>query len=131
MFDNFPTGEIEHFTQGVIVGKAGLILGDLTELAVETLDDICRVYDFPNLLWICKEGAQNIPVFLPAFDTGRILPAPLFSELHQVFQGFVLCNRGINLFQDGYGSARDNPLLPPALIYLRSAFQSPKSLRSS
>ncbi len=45
------------------------------------------------------QGAQNIPVILPAFDTGGILFAPLFSELPQMFQGFVLCNRGINLLQ--------------------------------
>ena len=99
VFDNFSAGEIEHLAQGVIVGKAGLILSDLAELAVETLDDIGRVYDFPNLLWICKESAQNIPVILPAFDTGGVLFAPLSFELHQVFQGFVLCNSGVNLFQ--------------------------------
>ena len=99
VLDNFPAGEIEHLTQGVIVGKAGFVLGNLAELAVEALDDIGRVYDFPNLQWICKEGTQNIPVILPAFDTGGVLFAPLFPELHQVFQGFVFCKGGVNLFQ--------------------------------
>ena len=72
VFDNLPAGKIEHLTQRVIVGKAGLVFGDLTELAVETLNDIGRVYDFPNLLGICKEGAQNIPTF----DTGGVLFVP-------------------------------------------------------
>ena len=99
VFGNLPTGEIEHFTQRIIVGKAGFVPGDLAKLAVEALNDIGRVYDFPNLLRICKEGTQNLPVVLPASDTGWVLLAPLFSELHQVFQGFILCNRGVHLFQ--------------------------------
>ena len=64
MFDNFPAGEIEHFTQGIIVGEAGFVPGDLPELAVQALDNIGRVYDFPNFGWICEKGAQNIPIFL-------------------------------------------------------------------
>ena len=38
VLDNFLTGKIEHLTQGVIVGKAGLVLSDLAELAVEALN---------------------------------------------------------------------------------------------
>ena len=49
MLDNFPAGQVQHLAQGIIVGKAGLVLGDLPELAVEPLNDIGRVYDFPNL----------------------------------------------------------------------------------
>ena len=49
VYDNFSAGKIEHLAQGVIVGKAGLVFGDLPELAVQALDDIGRVYDFPNL----------------------------------------------------------------------------------
>ena len=41
--DNFPAGQVEHLAQGIIVGKAGLVFGDLTELAVEPLNDIGRV----------------------------------------------------------------------------------------
>ena len=33
MLDNFPAGQIEHLAQGIIVGEAGLVLGDLPELA--------------------------------------------------------------------------------------------------
>ena len=58
VFDNFPAGKIEHLTQRIIVGEAGLVLGDLAELAVETFNNIGRVYDLPNLLGICKEGTQ-------------------------------------------------------------------------
>ena len=57
VFDNSPAGKIEHLTQGIIIGETGLVLGDLAELAVETFNNIGRVYDFPNLLRICKEGA--------------------------------------------------------------------------
>ena len=65
VFDNFPAGRVEHLAQGIIVGETGLILGDLPELAVETFDDIRRVYDFPNLSGICEKGAQNIPGSVP------------------------------------------------------------------
>ena len=67
VFDNFSAGEIEHFAQGIVVGKAWLILCDLTELAVQALDDIGRVYDFPNLGRICEKGAQNISIIFPVF----------------------------------------------------------------
>ena len=49
VLDNFPAGQVEYLSQGIIVGEAGLILGNLAELAVEALNDIGRVYDFPNL----------------------------------------------------------------------------------
>ena len=59
MFDNFPAGGIEHLTQGIIVGEAGLVLSDLTELAVETLDDIGRVYDFPIYVTTISPDSQS------------------------------------------------------------------------
>ena len=99
MFDNFPAGQVEHLAQGIVVGEAGFVLGDLPELAVQALDDIGRVYDFPNLGGICEKGAQNIPILLPAFHTGGILFSPLFFEHHQVFQGFILCDGGVDLLQ--------------------------------
>ena len=34
VLDNFPAGQIEHFAQGIVIGKAGLVLGNLAELAV-------------------------------------------------------------------------------------------------
>ena len=43
VLDNFPAGKVKHLAQGIIVGKAGLIFGDLPELAIQTLDDIGRV----------------------------------------------------------------------------------------
>ena len=60
VFDNFSAGQIEHLAQGIIVGKAGLVFGDLTELAVEPLNDIGRVYDFPDLCGICEKCAPGI-----------------------------------------------------------------------
>lgn len=47
--DNFPAGQVEHLSQGVIVGESGLVLGNLAELEIQALNDIGRVYDFPNL----------------------------------------------------------------------------------
>ena len=60
VFDNFPAGQVEHFAQGIIVGEAGLVLGDLPELAVQALDDISRVYDFPNLGGVCAKKVLKI-----------------------------------------------------------------------
>lgn len=99
MLDNFPAGQVEHFAQGIIAGKAGLVFGDLAELAVEPLNDISRIYDFPNLRGICEKGAQNIPIVLPAFDTGGILFPPIFFECHEMLQGFVLSDGGVDLLQ--------------------------------
>ena len=45
VLDNFPAGQIEHFTQGIVASEAGLVFGDLAELAVETPNDIGRVYE--------------------------------------------------------------------------------------
>ena len=73
MLDNFPAGQVEHFAQGIIAGKAGLVFGDLAELAVQALNDISRIYDFPDFGGICEKGAQNIPIIHPAFDAGGVL----------------------------------------------------------
>lgn len=43
VLDNFPAGQVEHLSQGIIVGEARLVLGKLAELAVQALDDIGRV----------------------------------------------------------------------------------------
>ena len=42
-------GQIQHPAQGVVVREGGLVLCNLTELAVQALNDVRRVYDFPNL----------------------------------------------------------------------------------
>lgn len=46
---NTLRGQIEQPAQGIIASKAGRVLGDLPELAIEALDDIGRVYDLPDL----------------------------------------------------------------------------------
>ena len=50
-------GQIQHPAQGVVVREGGLVLRDLPELAIQALDDIRRVYDFPNLHGVFKERA--------------------------------------------------------------------------
>lgn len=137
MPDNFPAGQIEHFAQGIVVGKAGLVLCELAELAVQALNDIRRVYDFPNLGGICEKGTQNIPVLLPAFDAGGVLLPPLFFECHEIFQGFVLGDSGINLLQichqrldvliaDKAGRGAD--LVDDAPLYLALGIDRPNGL---
>ena len=74
-------GQIKHPAQRIVVDKAGLVLRDLPELAVKALDNIGRIYDFPDFRRVFIEGAQNIPVILPAFHAGGVLLAPLFSEV--------------------------------------------------
>ena len=51
-------GQIQHPAQGVVVREGGLVLRDLPELAVQTLDDVRRVYDFPNLR-VCPKFCVN------------------------------------------------------------------------
>ena len=63
-----PLGsQIEHQAQRVIGGEGRLVLRHLAELPTETFDDVRRVYDFPNLLGIFKERAQNVPLFPPNY----------------------------------------------------------------
>ena len=51
-------GQIQHPAQGIIVCEGGLIFfRDLPELAVQALDDVRRVYDFPNLHGVFEECA--------------------------------------------------------------------------
>ena len=57
---NMLRGQVEHPAQGIIVGKAGLVFRNLSELAVEAFDDIRRIYDFTNLGRIF----ENIPKFV-------------------------------------------------------------------
>ena len=50
-------GQIQHPAQGVVIREGGFILCDLPELAIQALDDVRRVYDFPNLHGAFKECA--------------------------------------------------------------------------
>ena len=87
MLDNPLWGQIQHPTQRIVIGKRRLVLCDLPELTVQSFDDVCRVYDFPNLRRIFKEGTQNFPIILPALNTGWILLLPCFGKDTEI----VLC----------------------------------------
>ena len=101
-----PLGcQVQHPPQGIVIGEGGLVLGDLPELPVQAFDNICRVYDFPNLRRIFKEGVQNLPVVLPALDAGRIRLPPGVAEDTQILLRFVLRYGGVYLLQVRY-----NPL---------------------
>ncbi len=84
-FRNALRGQIEHPAQRVVIGETGLVFRDLPELTVQPLDNVRRVYDLPNFQRIFKKGAQNFPIFLPAFDTGGILAPPAFPKGQEVF----------------------------------------------
>ena len=76
-----PLGcQIQHPPQGIIIGERGLVLRDLTELTVQALDDVRRVYDFPDLGRVFKERAQNFPVLLPTLDAGGLLLPTCIAE---------------------------------------------------
>ena len=49
VFHDALRGQIQHPAQGVVVREGGLVLRYLPELAIQALDDVRRVYDFPNL----------------------------------------------------------------------------------
>ena len=73
----------------------GLVLRDLPELPVQSLDDTHRVYDFPNFRRVFKEGAQNFPVFFPGLDTGGGLFLPGISKPAQIFLRLVQGDGGL------------------------------------
>lgn len=89
-------GQIEHSTLGIIVGKTGLVLGNQPELAVEALNDIRCIYDFPNPRWIFIKSAQNFPVVLLAFHAGGVLLPPLFAEPEQMSLRLVQGHGGVD-----------------------------------
>ena len=99
MFYNSLGCQVQHPPQRIIVGKRRFVLRNLTELPVQTLDDVCRVYDFPNLRRIFKEGAQHLPVFLPASDAGRVLFPPCVGELPQILFCFLQRYSGVDQLQ--------------------------------
>ena len=97
-----PLGcQVQHLPQGIVFGEGGLVLCNLPELPVQTLNNVRRVYDFPNLRWIFKEGVQNLPVILPASDAGRILLPPSVSKDTQILLRFVQRDGSVDLLQVG------------------------------
>ena len=88
--------------QRIIIRKTGLVLCDLPELPVQTLDDIRRVYDFPDLGRIFKKGTQNFLIVLPALDTGGVLFPPCVTEASQVLFCFLQRHSSVDLLQVGY-----------------------------
>ena len=50
------------------------------------------IYYLPNLGRICEEGGENIPIFFPAFNAGRIGFAPLILEQNQVVHSLLLAD---------------------------------------
>ena len=94
--------QVQHPPQRIVVGKRRFVLGDLSELTIQPFDDVRRVYDFPNLGRIFKEGTQNFPVFLPTLDAGWILFPPFVAEGAEVLFCFLQSDRSVDLFQVSY-----------------------------
>ena len=98
-----PLGrQVQHPPQRIIIGERGLVLRNLPELPVQAFNNVRRVYDFPNLRRIFKEGVQHLPVVLPAPDTGGILLPPCVCKCPQIGLGFVQRDGGVDLFQVGH-----------------------------
>ena len=57
--------QVQHPPQRIVVGKRRFVLGDLSELTIQPFDDVRRVYDFPNLGRIFKEGCLLYTLTLP------------------------------------------------------------------
>lgn len=91
--------QVEHLAQGIVIGKGRLVFGNLAELTVQSLDDIGGVNNLPDLRRIVEEGAQNLPVFLPAFDAGGILPTPLLGKQPQIVLRLLQRYRRVDLLQ--------------------------------
>jgi len=53
---NIFGGQIQNFAQRIIVGERRFVFGDLSELAIEPLNDIGCIYDFPDLRRVCIKG---------------------------------------------------------------------------
>ena len=99
MLDN-PLGcQIQHPPQRIVVGERGLVLRDLPELTIQTLDNVRRVYDFPDLGRIFKERAQNFPILLPAFHAGWIQLSPGVGENAQILLCRLNRHSSIDLLQ--------------------------------
>jgi len=76
--------------------KLGLFFCHLPELAVQSFDSVCRVYDFPDLQRVFKKCAQNFPVFL------RLRPR------HRRIDGFQIPHQFLDiLVADIFGRASD------------------------
>ena len=99
MLDDPLGGQIQHPTQRIVIGERRLVLRDLPELAVQTLDNVRRVYDFPDLRRIFKERTQNLPVILPAFHAGGIQLSPGVGENAQILLCFLNRHSSIDLLQ--------------------------------
>lgn len=56
--------QIKHLAQRVVVGKRRLVFRDLTELSVQSFDNIRRIYDFPNLDGVFEKRDSKLPNFL-------------------------------------------------------------------
>lgn len=61
MLDNFLGYQIKHFMQGIVVGKEGVVFGNLAELMIQPLNDIRRIYISPKFCRVCEEGGENSP----------------------------------------------------------------------
>ena len=99
VFHDLLSGQIEHPAQGIVISKAGFVFGGLPELAVKALNDVRRVYDFPNLRRVFIKGAQNLPIFLPTLHAGGVLATPFFSKLEKRILRLIQGDSGVYFFQ--------------------------------
>ena len=91
-------GQVKHPAQGIVVGKAGLVFRDLTELTVEALDDIGRVYDLPDLGRVFIKRPNFPPSSSRRRGTVSSTSPRTGQGVHRLFQG----HGGVKFFQAGH-----------------------------
>jgi hypothetical protein len=81
----------------IVIRKGWLIFSDSPELAFQSLNDICCIYDFPNLSRVCVKCGENFPVVFPALHTGGIKFSHFSFDFRLIFAVMVTGNLYRNL----------------------------------
>ena len=114
LFRNVHCGKIEHFQKTIVRREDRLGFGHFSKLPVEVFNGVGGIDGPPYLERIGEEGGEDIPVILPALNTGWILLAPGLFEFHQMGKRLVLGRRAIYTFQIGHKRLDVFPAYEPA-----------------
>ena len=86
---NVHHGQVQHFQQAVIRGENGLCLGNLAQLAVETLNGVGGIDESADLLWVLEIGAQIVPVIPPGAGDFGVFLVPVLGKGVQCIKAAV------------------------------------------
>ena len=80
--DYIFTGKIQHLFQGCITWKYTFGFRDFPVLAIQSLYDICRVHNTPDIIRKLEKGTYIFPIIFPVADSVGIFLSPfLFNVL--------------------------------------------------